>query len=625
MAYVDHTPHDSRTSYNLVWDAVGLEWVKETQPGGGGGGGGAMTVANGADVAEGATTDAAVVTDTTGTISGKLRGLVKWAFERMPTSLGQKTKAASLPVVIASDQILLPNSSADGTLTNDGDTVELAVSGLGGVSVSLDEAAFSSGAVAFELSRDGSNWYPWYVVEAATGLIWLTSESFGLGYSRVSGNTHGLQKVRARATSGFAGPVPLHLEGTFTPGPTHYSQIVQGAVDTSGSTALAYIYNPSTNGPYPRATHGANGTDLPVHAGAGEFDDASPTTITENQFGNLRISANRNLYGTIRDAAGNERGANVTAGNALVVDGSASTQPISGTITANAGTNLNTSALALETTQAAGNVLTGAVTEAAPASDTASSGLNGRLQRIAQRLTSLITALGSPFQAGGSIGNTSFIATQATAANLNMTEASAATRLSESDFDTKIGSLTETAPASDTASSGLNGRLQRIAQRLTSLITALGSPFQAGGSIGNAFGLESTQLLQATATGQTTGNASLSSLDGKIATLGQKTMAGSTPVVLASDQSAIPVTSTITGTVVAPTIADVQNNGVAYIDGALAKNVTQTSDGRLRVNSVDADMRRLAEQNLLELREQDYRLIAINELYSGNRAGFELR
>lgn len=32
------------------------------------------------------------------------------------------------------------------------------------------------------------------------------------------------------------------------------------------------------------------------------------------------------------------------------------------------------------------------------------------------------------------------------------------------------GIITETAPASDTASSGLNGRLQRIAQRLTSLI-----------------------------------------------------------------------------------------------------------------------------------------------------------
>lgn len=39
--------------------------------------------------------------------------------------------------------------------------------------------------------------------------------------------------------------------------------------------------------------------------------------------------------------------------------------------------------------------------------------------------------------------------------------------------DTTLGALTETAPASDTASSGLNGRLQRIAQRLTSLIALL--------------------------------------------------------------------------------------------------------------------------------------------------------
>lgn len=35
--------------------------------------------------------------------------------------------------------------------------------------------------------------------------------------------------------------------------------------------------------------------------------------------------------------------------------------------------------------------------------------------------------------------------------------------------NTLIGAVTETAPASDTASSGLNGRLQRIAQRLTTL------------------------------------------------------------------------------------------------------------------------------------------------------------
>lgn len=44
---------------------------------GGGAGGGAVTVADGVDVAEGATTDAAVVSDVSGTVSGKLRGLVK--------------------------------------------------------------------------------------------------------------------------------------------------------------------------------------------------------------------------------------------------------------------------------------------------------------------------------------------------------------------------------------------------------------------------------------------------------------------------------------------------------------------------------------------------------------------
>jgi hypothetical protein len=43
----------------------------------------------------------------------------------------------------------------------------------------------------------------------------------------------------------------------------------------------------------------------------------------------------------------------------------------------------------------------------------------------------------------------------------------------EATLDARTGALTETAPVSDTASSGLNGRLQRIAQRLTALIALL--------------------------------------------------------------------------------------------------------------------------------------------------------
>lgn len=62
----------------------------------------------------------------------------------------------------------------------------------------------------------------------------------------------------------------------------------------------------------------------------------------------------------------------------------------------------------------------------------------------------------------------------------------------------QLGALNETAPASDTAASGLNGRLQRIAQRITSLLALLPG------------------------------------------SLGQKTMAASFAVTIASDQTVIP-------------------------------------------------------------------------------------
>lgn len=70
-----------------------------------------------------------------------------------------------------------------------------------------------------------------------------------------------------------------------------------------------------------------------------------------------------------------------------------------------------------------------------------------------------------------------------------------------------IGSLTETAPATDTASSGVNGRLQRIAQRLTSLLALLP------------------------------------------ASLGQAAMAASLPVVISSNQSAVAIAQSLTTTV----------------------------------------------------------------------------
>jgi len=63
-----------------VWDTGTLSWIPwdtSVTGEGGGGGGGPATIADGADVTEGTQADAAIITDTGGTISGKLRGVVK--------------------------------------------------------------------------------------------------------------------------------------------------------------------------------------------------------------------------------------------------------------------------------------------------------------------------------------------------------------------------------------------------------------------------------------------------------------------------------------------------------------------------------------------------------------------
>lgn len=133
----------------------------------------------------------------------------------------------------------------------------------------------------------------------------------------------------------------------------------------------------------------------------------------------------------------------------------------------------------------------GSLTETAPATDTASSGLNGRLQRVAQRLTSLIALLPTALGAGGGLkvdgsgtalpvsGTLTAVTTITNVVHVDDNAGSLTVdnggtfavqaTLSATD-EGLIGALTETAPASDTASSGLNGRLQRIAQRLTTLL-----------------------------------------------------------------------------------------------------------------------------------------------------------
>jgi len=129
-------------------------------------------------------------------------------------------------------------------------------------------------------------------------------------------------------------------------------------------------------------------------------------------------------------------------------------------------------------------------------------GVRGWLSAIWTKLNGSLAVTGTFFQATQPVSATTLpLPTGASTETTLGLVAKDATLVAEGVL---IGAVTETAPVSDTASSGLNGRLQRIAQRISSLIALLPTA------------------------------------------LGQGTMATSLKVVLPSDQSAVPISGTVT-------------------------------------------------------------------------------
>lgn len=222
------------------------------------------------------------------------------------------------------------------------------------------------------------------------------------------------------------GTVPWVVTDAALTNATQKSQIVDGSGNVIASTSNNLnVQCANCTGSGASAVDEASFTaGASVFAPGGGFFQTTATNnaLTNGQQGLVQMTAQRALFANLRNASGVEIGtaaapvqvsvANTGAnGTALKVDGSAvtqpvsgtfwqatqpvsgtfwqATQPISGTITANAGTNLNTSALALDASVATTNT----------------------------RLTTINTTLGSPFQAGASIGNTAFTANAGT--NLN--------------------------------------------------------------------------------------------------------------------------------------------------------------------------------------------------------------
>lgn len=108
-------------------------------------------------------------------------------------------------------------------------------------------------------------------------------------------------------------------------------------------------------------------------------------------------------------------------------------------------------------------------------------------------------------------------------------------------------------------------------------------------NINNVSGTVSLPAGAATSADQATGNASLSSIDGKLNSLGQKAMAASAPVVIASDQSAIPVSGTVTVGTEAATVADggvipAVIKVIGGYDGSNVRAIATDAVGQLQVD-----------------------------------------
>lgn len=262
------------------------------------------------------------------------------------------------------------------------------------------------------------------------------------------------------------------------------------------------------------------------------------TSGAESNF--VDATTNGGMHVNLRNNAGTEIG---TPSNPVRVDPTGTTtQPISA-VSLPLPTGAST-----ESTLLANGVLLGTVTETAPASDTASSGLNGRLQRVAQRISSLIALIPT------SLG-------QKTSAN---------------SFAVVVASDQSTIPVSLTSTT----------------ITGTVAATQSGTwNITNVSGTVSLPTGASTSALQTSGNASLTSIDGKLNSLGQKAMTASVPVTIASDQSAVPASQSgtwninnVSGTVSLPTGAATAANqatanaSLSSIDGKIS-----TTNGQIKV------------------------------------------
>ncbi len=225
-------------------------------------------------------------------------------------ALGQAAMAGSVPVAVASDQSAIPVSDNSSTLSVDD----------GGGALTVD------GTVTANLAAGTNNIGDVDVLSVVPG-----TGATALGKAEDAAHTTGDTGVLGFAVRRDADTSLVDTDGDYAPLQVNASGSLKVAITAgagSGGTAIA-----------DDAAFTAGSTSLtPI---GGMFDDAAPDSVDEGDAGVVRMSANRNMYVQLRDAAGNERGLNIDASGNIGVTDAGAALTVDGTVTANlaAGTN----------------------------------------------------------------------------------------------------------------------------------------------------------------------------------------------------------------------------------------------------------------------------------------------
>lgn len=224
------------------------------------------------------------------------------------TSSGQKNMAGSLSVAIASDQ-----STLNVSLTNALKEITGSASSLNADIVpSTDVTAYRSGslqltgtwngAVSIQGSNDNSNFNTVVMESADNG-------NLPVPVADTTGN-NGIYKfpvqfryLRIRATSYSSGTISGVLElypESQDLWPTSSFGSDSNFLRGFPVAAANYIAQPGSNGfdMQREVVTGTDSTGLGITAAGilAQFDDVSPSTVTENQFANVRMTASRDLH-----------------------------------------------------------------------------------------------------------------------------------------------------------------------------------------------------------------------------------------------------------------------------------------------------------------------------------------